>query len=285
MTKLRVLACQIHVPATRTSRERDIHIERCAGEIRAHLESDPADLVVLPELASIEYSRESFDRLDRLAEPLDGPSFSLYRELAVRFGVTMMYGFARATGRGYAITQAAVGPDGLLLGYYDKLHVAEFGASVEKDYFTPGRHLLVLDLKGVRVAPVICYDIRFPELFRALCLDHGVELILHCGAYCRDESFPSWRAFVTTRAMENQCYVLSLNRAGDNYGSSVLCPPRVDDDHLPYAFDEHAAELRKLEIDTAAIREARHTLPFLADKLDAYGDLECVSRKVSYAWN
>lgn len=280
MTTLRVLACQIDIPATMSAAARDAHIERCAKEIRGRLQSTPADLVVLPELSSIDYSREAFDNLDQLAEPLDGPSFESWRDLARDFDVPILYGIARSTGDGHAITQVAVGPDGGLLGHYDKLHIAEFGASIEKDYFTPGRQLLVLDVKGVRVAPIICYDIRFPELARTLCLEHGVELILHCGAYYRDESFPSWHAFVTTRAMENQCFVLSLNRAGEHYGSSVLCPPLVDDDHAMVAFDSRNEELKALDIDTATIDAAKRQLPFVTDKLDNYQTLQCVTRKV-----
>lgn len=282
MTKLKVLACQIDVPETPTARERDAHVERCASRIREHLESERADLVVLPELSTIDYSRQAFDRLDSLAETLDGPPFETYRALATRFGVTIVYGIARATGDGYAITQAAVGPDGTLLGHYDKLHIAQFGASMEKDYFMPGHQLLVLDVKEVRIAPIICYDIRFPELIRTLCVHHGVELVLHCGAYYRDESFPSWHAFVTTRAMENQCFVLSLNRAGRNFGSSVLCPPQVDENHPAELFDSHDEDIRTLALDTAAIGEAKRRLPFLADKLDDYRRLPCASRKANY---
>jgi nitrilase len=280
MNKLRILACQVAVPATRTEQDRDAHVERCADEIRRRLDAAPADLVVLPELSSIDYSRASFDRLDRIAEPLDGSSFRIYRELSTHFGVTVVYGIARTAGNACAITQAAVGPEGILLGHYDKLHIAQFGASMEKDYFAAGDHLLTLNLGGFRVAPIICYDIRIPELARTLCLRHGVDLILHCGAYFRDESFPTWHAFVTTRAVENQCFVLSLNRAGEHYGDSLLCPPWTCDDNPPLSFSPRDEEFRLLDIDTGAITEAKARYPFLRDRLDDYGNLECVSVRV-----
>lgn len=275
MSALRILAGQINVPVTRTGRERDIHIERCAAEIRSRLKREPADLVVLPELSHIDYSREAFDRLERLAEPIDGPSFRIYRELALRFATTIVYGIARADEQGYAISQVVVGPNGLLAGCYDKLHIAQFGASMEKNYFHPGRQLLVCELKGFRIAPVICYDIRVPELSRTLVLRHGVDLILHCGAYFRDESFASWHAFVMTRALENQCFVLSLNRAGQDYGNSVLCPPWVAAGRPAHALHPYDEEFETLEIDRALLDDARQQYPFLLDRLDDYWNLDC----------
>lgn len=273
---LKVLAAQVEVPDTPTGRRRDAHIEHCASLIGRQLRKQRADLVVLPELSGIGYSRAAFERLERLAEPLDGPSFRLFREVAVRFKTTVVYGIARDCDGAYAISQAAVGPDGLLLGYYDKLHLAEFGASMEKQYFTPGRHLLVLELGEFRVAPIICYDIRFPELCRTLVLGHGVNLILHCGAYFRDESFASWHAFVMARAVENQCFVLSLNRAGGSYGDSMLCPPWPNADLSVEAFHAHDEEFRNLVLDPAAVTEARRDYPLLRDKLEHYRNLECI---------
>ena len=67
-----------------------------------------------------------------------------------------------------------------------------------------------------------------PELSRTLTLDHSVDCILHSGAYFRDESFDSWKAFVTTRSMENQIYLLSLNRAGVDFGQSMFASPWTD---------------------------------------------------------
>ncbi|MBS1270204.1 MAG: Deaminated glutathione amidase [Gammaproteobacteria bacterium] len=280
MSVLKILAGQIEIPATRTGRDRNVHIERCACKIRRRLESEPADLVVLPELSSIDYSREAFGRLERLAEPLDGPSFLIYREIALRFGTTIVYGIARASDEGYFITQVVVGPDALMRGYYDKLHIAQFGASMEKDYFVPGRHLLVVELNEFRIAPIVCYDVRVPELSRTLVLKHAADLILHCGAYYRDESFTSWHAFVMARAMENQCFVLSLNRAGECYGNSILCPPWVSTGRPVEAFPPCGEEFKTCVIDHREIEQTRQQYPFLLDKLDDYQDLKCLEIKV-----
>jgi len=79
---LRILAAQIEIPETRTAIARDTHLARIAGLIDATLAREPADLVVLPELSSIEYSRAAFDRLDDLAEADDGASWQAFAPVA-----------------------------------------------------------------------------------------------------------------------------------------------------------------------------------------------------------
>ena len=210
---LTLLACQIEIPPTENARARDKHLAETAAKLRQQLSTQRTDLVVLPELSSINYSRAAFDQLDETSEPLDGISFQTWRSVAIEFGVFVSYSFARRDTTGTYISIAVVTPDGTLAGYYDKLHLCEYGASMEKEYFSAGNHIFTFKVKGFTVSPIICYDIRVPEFSRALTLKHGVDLILHCGAYYRDESFETWHSFATTRAMENQIFFLSLNRA------------------------------------------------------------------------
>jgi len=270
--KLQLLACQLKIPNTTSIAKRDSHLEETANKIRVNLSRKPADMVILPELSSIDYSRESFDQLHALAETNSGASFQTFSEIAKTFGVTVVYGYPGIRGNRFTICQAAVGPDGLLLGVYEKLHIAHYGASMEKDYFERGQQAMVFECKGIRIAPIICYDVRFPELCQALATQHGVELILHCGAYFRDESFPSWHSFVITRAMENQVYMLSLNRAGAHYGQSLFCPPWMDFQHPCDQFSDQDEDFRHLVFDTQAIARARR-YPFLKDRRNDYSNL------------
>lgn len=267
---LSLLACQIEVPPTTSAAARDSHLAETRARIGARLSEQPADLVVLPELASIDYSREAFDRLDDIAEPLDGASFRTWASLAADFGVHVCYSFARRDEAGIHITAAVATPAGELAGHYDKLHLCQYGASMEKEYFAAGNGLFVFDVNGFTCAPIICYDIRFPELSRTLVLQHGVDIILHCGAYFRDPSFATWHALATARANENQVFFLSLNRAGANYGNSLFCFPWMDETRGPVHFDEHAEDLRHIAIDRRQMSEARARYTFLTDRRDSY---------------
>ena len=266
----RMLACQINIPAMTTAEERNAHLEVSAAKVRAALLKTPADLVVLPELSSIDYSRAAFENLYDLAEPLDGPSFACWRQIAQEFNCHIAYSFARRDGDADYICLAVVNPEGTLVGYYDKLHLAQYGASMEKEYFRRGDHMFTFEIQGLIFAPIICYDLRIPELSRSLVLDHGVDVILHCGAYYRDASFATWHAFATTRALENQVFFLSLNRAGVKYGDSRFCYPWMDENLLPVSFAPHDEQLMLLEIDAAKITAARETYAFLKDKLPDY---------------
>lgn len=267
---LTLLAAQIEVPAVLSAIERDAHVAVVINKLRQRLQQRSADIVVLPELSTIDYSRASFSKLDVLAEPLNGQSVTAFQTLAREFAVMVVAGLPTRSDLGYHISQIIIDQTGELIGCYHKMHMAHYGASMEKDYFTPGSEIVVVDCNGFRLAPIICYDIRFPELTRSLALTHGVDMVLHCGAYYRDESFASWHAFVTTRAMENQHYVLSLNRAGKQYGHSVLAPPWVDAKHPLQVLHENDEELRYLSIQRQVIEQVRDEYTFLQDRHAGY---------------
>ena len=261
-----ILACQVQVPAITTVAQRDAHLDRIAGLMDRALAERRADLVVLPELNCLTYSEPCFDALAELGEGLEGPSFARVAPLAARHATTICYGLARRAGNGrHHICQAAVGPDGRLLGHYDKLHIA----ATEKPYFDPGAGLLVFEVAGWRVAPIICYDLRFAGLCRRLARDEGVELILHPNAFYRDETFPTWHPFAVTRALENQIYFLSLNRAGAGWGQSILVPPGGETDNPSYGFGE-AEELRYLQITRADLAAAREDYSLRRDDRGDY---------------
>ncbi|WP_417526065.1 carbon-nitrogen hydrolase family protein [Marinovum sp.] len=268
--RLSLLACQITVPPTTSAEARDRHLAETAAKVRARLTERRADIVVLPELSSIDYSRAAFDHLDEISEPLDGASFRTWAALAIEFGVHVSYGFARRDATGTHIACAVVTPDGTLAGHYDKLHLCQYGASMEKEYFSGGSGIFTFDVKSFTLAPIICYDIRFPELSRTLVLQHGVDVILHSGAYFRDPSFPTWHAFATTRALENQVFFLSLNRAGLDYGNSLFCYPWMDETRGPQHFSEHDEDFRHIEIDRQRMQDARADYTFLKDRRDSY---------------
>ena len=270
---LSLLACQIDIPPTASSGERDTHLVNSARKVRAQLNARGTDLVVLPELSSIDYSRAAFDHLHEIAESLEGKSFETWRSVAVEFGVHVCYSFALKNPSGTYISVAVVTPEGTLAGHYEKLHVCQYGASMEKEYFDPGDHVFTFMVNGFKISPIICYDIRIPELSRVLTLKHGVDLILHCGAYYRDESFATWHDFASTRAMENQIFLLSLNRAGTTWGNSIFCRPWMDENTPLERLSDTCEDFKHIKLEKRQLREARTNYTFLKDRLTDYGSL------------
>ena len=268
---LRLLACQVAIPDVVRAGDRNRHVVSVCERISNSLaESGPVDLIVLPELCTMTYSREAFEMLDDLAEPLDGPSVTRFAELARAESAMLVFGMARRTDTGFRISQVILTETGKVVTCYDKMHLCQYGASCEKEFFERGEKLAVVGLKGWKVAPLICYVIRIPEMTRALVLEHHADLLLHCGAYFRDESFATWHSFVTTRAMENQTYLLSLNRAGSDYGDSLFCSPWMDENHPAVAFAEHTEQFRIFELDPDLPAETRSMYTFLKDRHPKY---------------
>lgn len=268
---LRLLGCQVAIPDAVCASDRDRHVASVCERIANHLAaSRPVDLIVLPELCTLTYLRKAFEALDDLAESLEGVSVTRFAELARAQSAMVVFGMARRTDTGFRISQVILNETGEVAACYDKLHLCQYGASCEKEFFECGEKMTVVNLKGWKLAPLVCYDIRIPEMSRALTLEHHADLLLHCGAYFRDESFATWHSFATTRAMENQVYLLSLNRAGKNYGSSLFCFPWMDETHPAVAFADHAEEFRFLELDTNLPDETRSMYTFLKDRHAKY---------------
>ena len=278
-----LLACQINVPAMTTAAERDAHTDRVAAAIDAELTAGgPVDLVVLPELGTLEYARSCFDRIDEMAESLeDSPTVDRLRQVAMTHQTPVLAGMARRgdpqgpAGAPYIthyITQTLIGADGSIAGHYDKLHIAQFGDSTEKDYFTRGDHLLVFEAGGFTFGTIICYDIRIPELSRIVARRHRVDVILHPTAFCRDETFHTWHAFATIRAVENQVYFASVNRAGANFGESVLIEPWMDET-VPLQRLGTDETFARWTLSRATLDHARAHYPFLQDARDDYDSL------------
>lgn len=266
---MRLLACQTTIAATRNRLDQRAHLDALAERLRTAAAQQRPDLIVLPELSSQEYGEQAFEAMDELDDDLQGPVTAHYCALAQELACPIAFGVARRSRLADGsiqrhISQVVVDAEGRLAGAYDKLHCAQFGASAEAAHFSPGERLVTLDIAGWRVGFMICYDLRFSELaarYRQL----GVDLMVHPVAFTRDFSFTSWHSFVITRAMENQCYWLSLNRAGSDWGHSLLCPPLVTSEASPEVLgEEQAFVCWQLERDT--LERARKRLPLAGDR-------------------
>lgn len=165
-----------------------------------------ADLVILPEMFSTGFSMESAE----LAEPEDGPTSIWLREQAQRIDAVIC---------GSLIIQAADGsyrnrllwarPDGTL-AHYDKRHL--FRMAGEHKHYSAGGERVVLQLKGWRVRPLICYDLRFPVWSRDA---GGTDLLLYTANWPGARR-QHWNRLLPARAIENLCYVAAVNRVGED---------------------------------------------------------------------
>ncbi len=195
----------------------------------AEAAQDQPDLVVLPEAIMADFN---LDGVADVAEPLDGEFVATLRKSAVEHGVAIVAGmFERSCDQDRPYnTLLAVGADGALLGAYRKIHLYDAFGYKESDQLTAGDVApVVVKIAGRTLGLMTCYDLRFPELSRAL-VDKGADVLVVPAAWVRGPlKEHHWTTLLTARAIENTCYVAAAAQNGKKYSglSQVIDPQGV----------------------------------------------------------
>ena len=237
-----------------------------------------AELVVLPEKWSVLGTAE---QSTAAADPLDGRFISWARATAAELGIDLVAGsiVERVEGREKAAnTSVHVGPDGEIRAVYRKLHM--FDVEVDGDLYAesatedPGDEVVLSELaSGVPLGMSICYDVRFPELYRILAV-RGAEVVTVPAAFTLATTRDHWEVLLRARAIENQCFVIAPNQIGAHPpgnrcgGRSMIIDPwgLV----LALAPDTETAIVAELDFET--LRRVRRRIPALAHRRPAaYG--------------
>lgn len=197
------------------------------SEVVADAAASGPDLVVLPEAMMSDFAVEG---VADAAEPLDGEFVATLRKAAVEHGVAIVAGmFERSCDQNRPYnTLLAVGADGSLLGAYRKIHLYDAFGYKESDQLTAGNVApVVVQVAGHAVGLMTCYDLRFPELSRAL-IDAGAEILAIPAAWVRGPlKEHHWTTLLTARAIENTCYVAAAAQNGKKYcGLSQIIDPQ-----------------------------------------------------------
>jgi deaminated glutathione amidase len=237
-----------------------------------------ADVVVLPEKWSVLGTPE---QMTAGAEPLDGRFITWARDTARELGIDLVAGsiVERIEGREKtANTSVHVGPDGELRAVYRKMHM--FDVEVDGDVYAesatedPGDDVVLSELSGgTRLGMTICYDVRFPELYRILAVQ-GAQVITVPAAFTLATTRDHWEVLVRARAIENQCFVIAPNQIGPHPpgprcgGRSIIVDPwgLV----LAQAPDVETAIVADVDFDT--LERVRRRIPALTHRRPAaYG--------------
>ena len=219
----------------------------------------PKALVVLPEMFATGFSMN----VAAIAEAEDGPTHRFAAELAQGRGVYVMIGVVTIAPNGQGRNQCVViDPTGATIARYTKMQPFSLGG--ESQTYEAGPSPLCFAWGEINVAPFICYDLRFPELFR-----HAVR----CGAqlFTVIANWPEardahWLALLRARAIENQAYVIGVNRIGRDpklmhLGHSLIVGP----DGATLAAADSGEEALTVEVDATTVDRYRQKLPFLRD--------------------
>ncbi|MCO8124435.1 hypothetical protein NHH03_22035 [Stieleria sp. TO1_6] len=219
----------------------------------------PGALVIVPEMFETGFSMN----VKVTAQSPQREGEGLLRELAAQYQVAMMGGVAGPICDGKSCNEAVVfAPDGTELVRYRKMQ--PFSVSGEENHFQPGDSQQVFEWQGVKIAPFICYDLRFPELFRPA-VKQGAELItlIACWPAKRSEH---WVRLLQARAIENMAAVVGVNRCGNEPGL-VFDGRSAGFDQMgkPLFEATDQEQVIKAEIDVEALRQWRQQFPALRD--------------------
>ena len=233
---------------------------------------DGAELVVLPEMFAVLGGNAA---MRAAAEPLHGPTLEWAASLATGHGIHLVAGsFVERDGDELFNTSPLLGPDGALVAVYRKVHLFDVGvagaASRESDTFSagPGPVVASLGVDGPGLGLTVCYDLRFPELYRIEAL-MGARMVAVPSAFTRATGEPHWELLLRARAVEDQIGVVAAAQWGTSpdgivrHGHSLVVDPwgRVLADAGPEGDGVAIADLDPDEIDAV-----RDRLPSLANR-------------------
>jgi predicted amidohydrolase len=243
----------------------DLARERRIREVAGMVEAlAGADLIVLPELWPAGYF--AFDDYAAVAETADGPTVTAVSRAAAAAGALVVGGSFVEEGADGALHNTAfiAGPDGDVLGTYRKMHVFGY-RSREAELVTGGDALATIPTPLGAVGLAVCYDLRFPELFRAG-IDAGAEIFVIPAAWpaARTEH---WRLLLRARAIENQAFVVGCNGAGSDRGVAVAGHSAViDPSGVVIAEGGVEPGVVRARVDLALVARTREEFPVLADR-------------------
>lgn len=231
-----------------------------------------AQLVLLPEYFCLMGQKDT-DKLS-IAEPFGkGPIQEFLADQAAIRNVHIVAGTmpiaSDTDGRVYNTT-LVFSPEGQCTARYDKIHLFCFTKGQESydeaKVLLPGKTPVVADIEGLRVGLSVCYDLRFPELYRAM---GKVDLIVMPAAFTHTTGKAHWEVLMRARAIENQCYVLACGQGGQHengrrtWGHSMLVNPWGEVENVL----EAGEGVLLGQLDPAKIADVRNSLPALSHRV------------------
>lgn len=217
---------------------------------------DTTDVVVLPEMFSTGFTMNAAAH----AEPMDGPTIQWMRRMAIALQAVITGSLIIESDGNYYNRLIWMQPDGDYR-HYDKRHL--FTLAGEEKTYQPGHHRWIFDYKGVRIFPLICYDLRFPVWSRrSSSFDYDVLIYV---ANWPERRSSAWNKLLPARAIENQSYVIGVNRVGEDghgiphAGESVILDFKGDP---MVVMPSHEKASSTITLDLDSLRAFRHQFPF-----------------------
>jgi omega-amidase len=226
-----------------------------------HAAASGADLICFPEQFATGWDPRSGKNI----QEMDGLIVTSLREMAKENAIAILGSFRERHDPLPKNTAVAIGSNGRILGTYAKMHLFSHGE--EHEGFKPGTELGIFTVGKLRCGIAICYDLRFPDLFR-IYAQNGIQAVFVPAAWPRVR-IRHWEIFIQARALENQLYVTGINTTGvtpvDSYGGSSMT---ADPHGSIICHANEAEQLLFCDLDPSAAGEAQKSFPVAKDRKD-----------------
>ena len=220
-----------------------------------------SQLIVLPELWSSGYDLEN---AAEYADELHSGLFAELSRLAERHQIAIFGSLLEQRGGRVTNSAAYHEADGRIMGVYRKIHL--FRLFEEDKWLNEGNSLLVMDLDWGAVGASICYDLRFPELYRRYAVEDAARVILVCAEWPLVR-VAHWRALLIARAIENQCFIVAVNSCGETGGTVFGGHSMIVDPWGRVVIEAGESEaLLTAAIDLDEVQRVRETIPIFEDR-------------------
>ena len=207
-----------------------VQMECVLGDVDANMEKvlfytskarqHGVDLVVFPEMVDTGYNMDIIRQQASSWDEKNNNPFNLIKKAGEKYKIHIICNISEREDDKIYNTTLCVDPAGEMIGKYRKNHLADYPPLNEGTCITPGQNLKIIEINNIKFGLLTCYDLRFPEISRALVLN-GADAIILCSAW----PFPRlihWNTLIRARAIENQIYFIAANRIGSD-GSVVFC--------------------------------------------------------------
>ena len=218
---------------------------------------EKTDLIVLPEMFNSGFSMNT----DKLSEEMGGKTMQWMQQQAQKYDCVVTGSLIICEDKKFYNRLIWMRADGSY-EQYDKRHL--FGLGEEDKHFTAGTKKLFVELKGIVICPVICYDLRFPVWLRNIPTQYDVLLIV---ANWPERRSLHWRTLIPARAIENQSYVVAVNRVGHDgnevyHSGDSMC---IDPNGKVIYYKPNDEDLYTFSINKEEVDNSRAQFPFLKD--------------------
>lgn len=169
------------------------------------------DIIVLPEVWTVGWKPSDF--IESAEDIKNSETINFLSKIAVKYNVDIIGGsFITKRGDKYYNTCPIIDKKGKLIAIYDKMHLFSYYGCDEGKFVENGENPILINIKGIKIGLTICYDIRFPEIYRAY-RQAGADLIVNMAAWPRTRAV-HWESLTKARAIENQCFMVALTQSG-----------------------------------------------------------------------